>query len=389
MIELKGMSWNHTRGFVSVVATAQRFEELNPHVRIRWEKRSLQDFADVPLGTLAQDFDLIMMDHPHTAEAAEDQVLLAYGDYLPKEFLQDQADNSVGRSHESYQHLERQWTLATDAAAPIATWRPDLMDRHDLTLPQTWEDVLALARCGHVVAALFPVDVLMHVYMFCEALGDAAFKSDEIVAGKETLHGALECLRELAAHCSQDCLQRNPILTAEFMTRTDEAAYCPFAFGYSNYSRPGYASKPLRAGNLITLGGRRLRSTLGGAGLAVSARTKHPAACMDYAAFTASAEMQRGLYFQAGGQPGHRSAWVSEEVNAASCGFFRETLNTLDQALLRPRYHGYMYFQDMASPVAHQYVSGLASLQETREKLNQIYRKSRSKSSLIIPHALI
>jgi multiple sugar transport system substrate-binding protein len=34
MIHLKGIAWNHTRGFVSVVATAQRFEELHPGVSI-------------------------------------------------------------------------------------------------------------------------------------------------------------------------------------------------------------------------------------------------------------------------------------------------------------------------------------------------------------------
>ena len=265
MIELKGIAWNHTRGFVSVVATAQRFEEMHPEIRLTWEKRSLQAFADAPMLQLAARYDLIVMDHPHTAQAASEDVLLALEDYLPVEFLRDQAKNSVGPSHESYRFFDRQWTLATDAATPIATWREDLLRLRGLELPRTWEDVLALARKGQVAVSLFPVDVLMHVYMFCEALGDPAFHGEESLAGTDTLRGALECLRELANLCPRECLGRNPIRTAEFMTQTDEAAYCPFAYGYSNYSRPGYAPKLLKAGGLVTFGGRRLRSTLGGA----------------------------------------------------------------------------------------------------------------------------
>ncbi len=148
MIELTGIAWNHTRGFVPVVATAQRFEELHPEVRITWEKRSLQAFADAPMAELAARYDLIIMDHPHTAQAAREEVLLAFEDYLPAEYLRDQAENSVGRSCESYRFFDRQWTLATDAATPIATWREDLMRERGLELPRTWEEVLVLARNG-------------------------------------------------------------------------------------------------------------------------------------------------------------------------------------------------------------------------------------------------
>jgi multiple sugar transport system substrate-binding protein len=377
MTELRGIAWNHSRGFVSVVATAQRFEELNPGVRILWEKRSLQAFADASLADLADRYDLIVMDHPHTAEAADAGVLVALDECLSEEFLADQASNSVGASHESYQWNGRQWTLATDAATPIATWRPDLLQKHGLRLPETWDDVLALARQGHVAVSLFPVDVLMNVYMFCDALGKPAFQDPEQFADRDTLRSALECLRELAALCPTECLDRNPIATAEFMTQTDEAVYCPFAYGYSNYSRPGYAPQLLKAGGLVRFNERRLRSTLGGAGLAVSARTQHQQACMEYTAFTASPDVQRGLYFQAGGQPGHRGAWEDEAVNEASNGFFKDTLSTLDEAIVRPRYPGYMRFQDNASPVVHRFVSGKASFGDVADELDRIHRQSR------------
>ena len=162
MIELKGMAWNHMRGFTSVVATGQRFEELNPGVRITWEKRSLQAFADASLQELSAAYDLLVMDHPHVALAAEDALLLPYDDYLSSEFIADQADNSVGASHPSYNFNGKQWTLAIDAATPIATWREDLVQQRGITIPRTWDELIALAKTGAVGMAAIPIDLLMH-----------------------------------------------------------------------------------------------------------------------------------------------------------------------------------------------------------------------------------
>lgn len=375
MTTLRGIAWNHSRGFTSVVATAQRFEELHPDVSIVWEKRSLQAFADASLAQLAERFDLIIMDHPHTALAATENLLLPFEDFLPAEFLADQEKNSVGGSHNSYRFNGKQWTLATDAATPIATWRPDLIEKHKLTLPQTWEEVLELARRGFVTVSAFPIDVLMHSYMFSTALGHKVFSGD-CVAPDEILARALDEIRKLVDLCEPACLSRNPIRTHEWMSQADDprAAYCPFAYGYSNYSRPRYAKYLLKAGGLVEFNGQRLRSTLGGAGIAVSSKTKNPRAAMDFAQFTASPETQKGIYFQGGGQPGHRAAWLDDAVNAASTNFFRDTLQTLDEALLRPQFPGYMVFQDAGTPVAHDCVAGKTKPADAARDLNRLYR---------------
>jgi multiple sugar transport system substrate-binding protein len=375
MTTLRGIAWNHTRGFTSIAATAQRFEELHPEVSIVWEKRSLQAFADASLAQLAAQFDLIIMDHPHTALAATENLLLPYDDWLPAGFLADQAANSVGGSHSSYRFNGKQWTLATDAATPIATWRPDLIEKYKISLPQTWDEVLEIARRGFLTVSAFPIDVLMHSYMFSFAQGHQPFTGDQ-VAPDDVLASALAELRKLVKLCDPACLDRNPIRTHEWMSQTDDprAAYCPFAYGYSNYSRPRYAKYLLKAGGLVTFNGQRLRSTLGGAGVAVSSKTKHPRAAMDFAQFTASPETQKGIYFQAGGQPGYRAAWLDDAVNAASTYFFRDTLQTLDEALLRPQFPGYMAFQDAGTPVAHDCIAGKTKPAEAARELNRLYR---------------
>jgi multiple sugar transport system substrate-binding protein len=48
-LQLRGITWNHTRGLLPLVATAQRFNETHPELQVSWDKRSLQEFADARL----------------------------------------------------------------------------------------------------------------------------------------------------------------------------------------------------------------------------------------------------------------------------------------------------------------------------------------------------
>lgn len=376
MINLKGIAWNHTRGFTSVVATAQRFEELNPEVRITWEKRSLQAFADASLSDLVSNYDLLIMDNPHVSIAAKDQLLLPFDDYLSANFIKELKNNSVGKSHASYNVFNKQWTLATDAATPIATWREDLVKKHNIQIPKTWQELLELTKTGKVAFASIPIDTLMHHYMMCVALGANVFENKTEVAPRQIMIKAIKVYKELVDLAPSFCLEMNPIKIYEQMTQTDDIVYSPFNYGYSNYSKKNYADQVLKAGGLVTYNGKRLKSTLGGAGIAVSSKTNHAEIAMKYAEFTASEKIQSGLYFEFGGQPGHRKSWLNKGVNNQCKNFFKDTLQTLDEATMRPQYYGYMHFQDEASPVIHEAVSGKTAVDQAVEKMNTIYKKS-------------
>jgi len=356
MIELRGMTWNHTRGYLPMVATAQRFTELHPEVAIHWEKRSLQHFADLRLETLVEQFDLLVIDHPCIGSASKNGLLLALDEHLSGEFLADQGRQPVGKSHESYQFDGHQWALAIDAATPVSGWRRDLLESKGFSVPRTWNELTELARLGLVAFPGIPIDSLMHLYMVCGGLGELPFSSDKVISTAVGTQ-ALEMLRELCSLVSRECARRNPIATWELLTTTGTIALCPFAYGYSNYSRQGYTRNPLESGGLISIDGHdRCRSTLGGAGLAISSRCKQILTAIEYCQFVATPECQSGLYFQSGGQPGHRMAWLDDDVNRESNGFFRKTLTTLDEAWLRPRWHGYLDFQDAASQQVHQFL---------------------------------
>ena len=336
-------------------ATAQRFSELHPGSEVLWEKRSLQQFADAPLASLAARFDLMVIDHPSIGEAAHQELLLPLDEFLPPDFLDDQAANSVGASHASYHYGGHQWALAIDAATPVSSWREDLIAKDEL--PQTWDDLLRLARSGKVIVPAIPIDSLMNFFMLANAHGATPFASLDTVVQDHTVGAeALARLRELVLLAAPGSLERNPIRTYEAMTTSDIAAYCPFAYGYSNYAREGYAAKRLRFGGLVSFGGSTLRSTLGGAGLAISRHCRNPELAVAYAQTVACAETQRTIYMFAGGQPGHRAAWTDEALNEHAHGYFRDTLPALDAGWVRPRFPGFIAFQDEASVLVHRYL---------------------------------
>ncbi len=354
-VVLRGMTWDHTRGYLPLVATAQRFSEMNPGVTVEWEKRSLRAFEEFPVEQLAADYDLIVLDHPFVGHAAKHRLLRPLDGEIPRAYLTEQAGNSVGASHGSYAFAGHQWALAIDAAAPVAFWREDLMARDRISVPGTWEEMLELAKTGRVEVPAAPINCLMNFYSLCIALGEEPFKGRDRVVGADVGQLALARLRELLGHCDPECWSRNPIGSHEFVASGENSSvvYCPFAYGYSNYARAGYAARRLVFGEPPTIGGAPARTTLGGTGLAVSALRPHCAEAIAYAAYSASPEIQATIFAQAGGQPGHRLAWQSPDNNAATGNYFTRTLPVLDRAYVRPRYCGHMKFQAAAGTIIH------------------------------------
>ncbi|MGB6428953.1 MAG: extracellular solute-binding protein [Candidatus Acidiferrales bacterium] len=379
VVRLRGTAWCHTRGFLPMVATAQRFAEAHPGFEIEWDARSLQEFADSSIAELARQYDLMVIDHPSIGQAAEENVLLPLNEWIPEEFLGMQAAASVGASHASYAYAGRQWALAIDAAAPIAGWRPDLLRRAEAAIPRTWSELLELAGRGLVTFPAKAIDSLMHFYMFCDALGAGPFREDNAVVSEEIGIRALKMLGQLFSLCDAQCLKRNPIATWELLSTSDTVAYCPFAYGYSNYSRAGYSTHALETGNLIaTDDGLLFHSTLGGAGLAISARCAHKAIAAEYAQFVASPHCQSTLYFDSGGQPGNRTAWMDDEVNRRCINFFRNTLHTLERAYVRPRFAGYLEFQEHAAVAVHRYLAAGRPEEDVIAEMNDRLREARS-----------
>lgn len=376
-VTLKGITWAHSRGITPLLAAAQRYNELFPDTEIVWEKRSLQHFADYPLEKLTAHYDLLIIDHPWVGCAAATNSVLPLDEYIPAAYLEEQARNSVGLSHISYNYEGHQWALAIDAATPAASYREDLLTRNGMAVPQTWQEVLALAAKGKVAVPAIPIDLLMNFYTFCIACGQTPFQQQEVVVDKATGLQALAVMRQLYTQVNPLFFTCNPIAVAELMSRTNDYWYCPFAYGYSNYARTGYADNLLHYTDVVNFGlGQQLRTTIGGTGLAVSACSRHQKEAIRFAEMVVSPNWQSTLYVQHGGQPGHLKAWQDTAANELTNQFFRNVLPAMQRGYMRPRYNGYLYFQDHAGEPLHQYLRDGGNPTSVLESMNNLYRQS-------------
>lgn len=382
-IVLNGITWGHSRGITPLLALSQRYAELHPGVEIRWKKRTLQEFADYPIEKLTSSYDLLIIDHPWVGCAAATHCVLPLNKYLPASYLQDQQQHSVGDSHLSYEYAGDQWALAIDAATPAASYRADLLEKNNISVPQTWEEVLQLARAGRVAVPAIPIDLLMNFYSFCIACGNEPFQNEQEIIDAETGAKAIAMMQQLYSLVDAELFTCNPIAVAELMSKTDQYWYCPFAYGYSNYSRTGYAAQVLHYTDVVTVNDQKLRTTIGGTGLAVSAFSRHKEIALDFAAMAASGECQRTLYVQHGGQPGHRSAWEDALANQLTHDYFTNVLPVMENGYLRPRYNGYLHFQDHAGDPLQQCLLGKISAVQALEEMNNIYRESIIKEQTI------
>jgi multiple sugar transport system substrate-binding protein len=374
---LKGITWGHSRGITPLLAASQRYNELYPAVEIHWSKRTLQEFADSPIEKLTKDYDLLIIDHPWVGCAAATNCVLPLNKYLPEEYLAEQAENDVGFSHASYNFDNNQWALAIDAATPAASYRKDLLDKNNIKVPKTWDDVIALAKLGKVALPAIPIDMLMNFYSFCIANGNIPFANDYEVIDEQTGVQAIEMMKTLYSLIDKKMFACNPIAIAELMSSSDDYWYCPFAYCYSNYTRKGYAKNVLHYADVVSFKENKLRTTIGGTGLAVSAFSNNKNIAIDFASMVVSASFQKTMYVQHGGQPGHRKAWLDADANKLTNNFFKNILPTMDNGFVRPRYNGYLHFQDNAGEPLHKCIVENGSVIEALSAMNRIYQQSK------------
>ncbi len=113
---------------------------LEPDVSVRWQRQPLEGFESRPLRTLADDFDLLVVDHPGLGEAVRDGALLPLDEVFAEQELSGWRKASVGASYDSYVLDGRPWALPLDAAAQVAVARPDLMEARPASWAQAVRD---------------------------------------------------------------------------------------------------------------------------------------------------------------------------------------------------------------------------------------------------------
>ena len=373
-ITLRGITWDHPRGLDPLLAASEVYPDVAPGVRVEWRTRSLSGFGEDPLIELATSYDLLIIDHPFVGDAAASTAFHRLDELASPVVLRERSRASVGPSHASYTYDGHQWALAIDAAAQVSAIHERLATR---PVPTTWDEVFDLGswlrRDGlWMVVPMWPADLCVATYTIGKGMGLDLFVDGRVFPRPhgERVLGILKRLCELS---HPDALTWNPPTVLNRM-RDDVVHYCPILFGYSNYSRPAAPGDRVLFGDIPTAIGKPLGTTLGGAGIAISTACAHPAEAIAYATWVTSAEVQTGLYFEAGGQPGRREAWVDDAVNAMSGEFFRRTLATMEGAWVRPRIRGYQAFQKTASTIVAEYVTDARAASAALDDLDELWR---------------
>jgi multiple sugar transport system substrate-binding protein len=187
----------------------------------------------------------------------------------------------------------------------------------------------------------------------------------------------IQVLDELKIHLEylhHESINWNPIQILNRMAEENEILYSPFLFGYTNYSRSGYAKKLLKFGNSPTNSNIDVSTILGGVGLAISSHCEHQDVASDYINYVAMAETQVGIYTKNGGQPGNFIAWQSEVNNALCNDFFINTLETMKKAYVRPQHMGWNKFQEQGAELLHNGLVKDIPSDTIMKKLNQLYQ---------------
>jgi len=369
---MRGMTWDHPRGFDPLAAASALWERQTGEV-ITWDRRSLQGFETDPVEDLARRYDLIVIDHPHVGEVAESGCLVALDAAIEPAVLAGIAAGSVGGSQESYHWAGHQWALPIDTAAQVQAWVPSR-----ITAPVTdWTELTALASAGRAALPLRPPHSLMSLFTLCGLIGVTPDSTGETLFPPEAAQ-AFALLDGFAAALDPRVYEMDPIATLEEMARPDATlAVAPLIYGYVSYAMAGFRPETIRFADIPTLGHGPRGSALGGTGIAVSAFGVDPAAAVRFVAWIASGAVQRDVVAAEGGQPAHAVAWEADAANAATHDFYRATRATLDAAWLRPRHRGYMAFQHLASQRLNLALQRRESADEAIAALNRLYAASR------------
>ncbi len=369
LIELKGMTWDHPRGLECLQKSNDLLIE-KCGISISWDARSLLAFGDQHISEFYNDYDLMVIDHPHVPDAVHANAVISFEDLISSSDLDLLAKTSVGQSHHSYLYQGKHWALALDTAAQVSALRPDLADR----APVFWDEAIAEAKAKRLLWAHKPVDAFSTFATLMAQKGAPIEASDNYI-NREIATEVLEFMVELASLVPDFCSSKNPIDIAEILSESDDYAFGICMYGYSNYSRVGFRKSVLVYDDLPSFDGKATGSQLGGAGIAVSSASRDKNSAAKAAVLLSLPDIQSTTYGHNGGQPGNLVAWKDNKLNEVSSNFFRNTLRTLENAWVRPRVLGWPDVQFQSSLVIHKILVEKKFTKSDVEEIASMYQR--------------
>ncbi len=310
---LKGLTWDHPRGYAPLLKGAPEYENSHPGVRIYWDRRTLREFGEAPIEQYLDRYDLIIMDHPFVGFAAAHDVLVDLNPFLSADENASLARDSAGPSAESYRYADGLWALPVDAATQVASYRPDLLRQLSSKPPRTLYAVLQLGHKARsngkfIVLAACPIDAISLFFTMTANLGHPIAEYAEPFLEHAVAREVLDRLHALIAiaHPKSVKLEPHPGVRPHGRRRTRFIVRGALAIRIilaAALRALQFADAPA-AGTMGCAG-----TLLGGTGVAVTKSSPHRDEAVAYAKWLASLGHQRGAYVSEGGQPASLAAW--------------------------------------------------------------------------------
>lgn len=378
MVKLKGIAWDHKRGYDPLVYCSLDFTNKNPNIEIEWEKRSLKDFGNFPVSKLAENFDLLVIDHPFSGEANKNNILVNLTNYIEENVLNNLKLNSIGPTFESYRYLDNLIALPIDAAAVVSAVNEKWFCQEGIPIPKNLNDVKRLKNIlpndKKILLSLCSTDIWCVFLSLCATSTDGNFIDNNEGFYKKVAATQIDIIKDLLPLSAINPLDLNPINVLDLMASNDTYIYSPLLFGYVNYSKTGEYKNIIKFYDSPLEKKGKTSALLGGAGIAISSKSKFKKESAKFIEYVSSEEIQSFSYFNYGGQPSHLSAWNSEYINEQSNDFFRNTASTLKNAYVRPRFPNWNTYQDKASVLLHEGVSNNIDSKIIVDNLNKMYK---------------
>ena len=175
-ITLKGLTWDHPRGYAPLLGGIPEYEEQHPEIKIHWDRRTLREFGEAPIEQYLDRYDLLIVDHPFVGFAAAHGVLVDLAPSLKR----SRETSFCCRFCRSFVAIllvrSGLWALPIDAATQVASYRPDLLRALSPAVPATFNDVLELGekarKAGkYIVVPACPTDAISLFFTLSANLG--------------------------------------------------------------------------------------------------------------------------------------------------------------------------------------------------------------------------
>ncbi len=366
----KGLTWDHPRGYDALAEAARRVNEDGEAPLIVWDKQRLEGFESAPIAELASKYDLLVLDHPHIGEAVVSDCLHPLDDIYSANQIAEWEAQSVGPSFASYAWQGKSWALPLDVATQVMARRADQLAE----APKSWDQIVDISSRVPVAQSLAGPHAFLTLISMVAGMGGAV--GEEILLPDEQAETALAVMQRLYDQRPKGTETLNPIALLQAMVKGD-IALVPLIFGYATYAQTGRTGQ-ITFSDTLDAHVPGHGGVLGGTGIGFTKRSTPSPGLLAHIASLMTSQTQRTLIPAFGGQPSALAAWQDETVNATWGGFYSGCLKTAENALLRPRFDGYIAFQTQASKYIHDALETGASQTATLKTLRQMWCQARA-----------